>query len=65
MMKPRKLSRVKVERVLAICAHDDDEVIGPGGTLRALADAGSRPSTCRGASVMLPTAVRWGNRWKL
>ena len=32
-------------RVLAICAHDDDEVVGPGGTLRALASAGFEITT--------------------
>ncbi|OPZ84104.1 MAG: 1D-myo-inositol 2-acetamido-2-deoxy-alpha-D-glucopyranoside deacetylase [bacterium ADurb.Bin429] len=32
-------------RILAICAHDDDEVIGPGGTLRKLADAGADITT--------------------
>lgn len=33
------------ERALVICAHDDDEVIGPGGTIRALADAGVEVTT--------------------
>jgi len=28
------------KRALVICAHDDDEVIGPGGTIRKLANAG-------------------------
>jgi LmbE family N-acetylglucosaminyl deacetylase len=32
-------------RALVICAHDDDEVIGPGGTIRRLADAGVRVTT--------------------
>ena len=27
-------------RALVICAHDDDEVLGPGGTIRLLANAG-------------------------
>ena len=33
------------KRALIICAHDDDEVIGPGGTIRKLANAGVRVST--------------------
>ena len=33
------------QRVLAICAHDDDEVIGVGGTLRALANTGAEVTT--------------------
>lgn len=37
-MKPEK-------RALIICAHDDDEVIGAGGTIRKLADAGVTVST--------------------
>ena len=32
-------------RALVLCAHDDDEVIGPGGTIRRLADAGVRVTT--------------------
>jgi LmbE family N-acetylglucosaminyl deacetylase len=32
-------------RALAICAHDDDEVIALGGTIRLLADAGVRITT--------------------
>ncbi len=32
-------------RTLVICAHDDDEVIGPGGTIRLLADAGVEVTT--------------------
>jgi LmbE family N-acetylglucosaminyl deacetylase len=35
----------ETHRVLAICAHDDDEVIGPGGTLRKLANAGAEVTT--------------------
>lgn len=35
----------ETKRVLAICAHDDDEVIGPGGTLRKLANAGAEVTT--------------------
>lgn len=31
--------------VLFICAHDDDEAIGAGGTIRKLADAGTRVVT--------------------
>jgi len=33
------------KRALIICAHDDDEVIGPGGTIRKLADAGVAVTT--------------------
>lgn len=29
-----------MKRALIFCAHDDDEVIGPGGTIRKLANAG-------------------------
>jgi len=32
-------------RALAICAHDDDEVIGAGGTIRALANRAVRVTT--------------------
>lgn len=32
-------------RALVLCAHDDDEVIGPGGTIRRLADAGVHVTT--------------------
>ena len=32
-------------RALVICAHDDDEVIGVGGTIRALVDAGVEVTT--------------------
>ena len=32
-------------RALVICAHDDDEVIGSGGTIRKLANAGVRVTT--------------------
>ena len=31
---------MKTERALVLCAHDDDEVIGMGGTIRKLANAG-------------------------
>lgn len=34
-----------VTRALVICAHDDDEVIGPGGTIRKLANAGVEVTT--------------------
>jgi LmbE family N-acetylglucosaminyl deacetylase len=33
------------KRALIICAHDDDEVIGPGGTIRKLANAGVEVTT--------------------
>lgn len=33
------------ERVLVICAHDDDEIIGSGGTIRKLVDVGVRVTT--------------------
>jgi len=33
------------KRALVICAHDDDEVIGPGGTIRKLADSGVEITT--------------------
>jgi LmbE family N-acetylglucosaminyl deacetylase len=32
-------------RALVICAHDDDEVMGPGATIRKLANSGVRVST--------------------
>jgi LmbE family N-acetylglucosaminyl deacetylase len=32
-------------RALVVCAHDDDEVIGPGGTIRKLVKAGVEVST--------------------
>ncbi len=32
-------------RVLVICAHDDDEVIGAGGTIRKMADSGTEVTT--------------------
>lgn len=32
-------------RALVICAHDDDEVIGPGGTIRKLTNAGVEVTT--------------------
>lgn len=32
-------------RALIICAHDDDEVIGPGGTIRKLVNAGVKVTT--------------------
>ncbi|MDD5706437.1 MAG: PIG-L family deacetylase [Kiritimatiellae bacterium] len=38
-------TREKGTRVLAICAHDDDEVIGVGGTLRSLVTAGADVTT--------------------
>jgi len=36
---------MKNKRALVICAHDDDEVIGMGGTIRRLADSGVRVTT--------------------
>ena len=33
------------QRALIICAHDDDEVIGPGGTIRKLTDSGVEVTT--------------------
>ena len=36
---------IEEKRALVICAHDDDEVIGPGGTIRKLANAGVHIST--------------------
>jgi LmbE family N-acetylglucosaminyl deacetylase len=33
------------KRALVICAHDDDEVIGPGGTIRKLTNAGVEVTT--------------------
>lgn len=39
------MRKTSPQRVLAICAHDDDEVIGAGGTLRALADSGADVTT--------------------
>ena len=33
------------QRALVICAHDDDEVIGPGGTIRKLTDQGVAVTT--------------------
>ena len=37
--------QTKPQRALVICAHDDDEVIGPGGTIRKLANAGVEVTT--------------------
>jgi LmbE family N-acetylglucosaminyl deacetylase len=41
MMKTRNSAK----RALVICAHDDDEVIGAGGTIRKLTDSGVEVST--------------------
>lgn len=35
----------ETKRALVICAHDDDEVIGAGGTIRKLANAGVQITT--------------------
>ena len=35
----------QAKRALVICAHDDDEVIGPGGTIRKLANEGVEVTT--------------------
>jgi LmbE family N-acetylglucosaminyl deacetylase len=38
-------ARDVARRALVICAHDDDEVIGAGGTIRKLANAGTEVTT--------------------
>jgi LmbE family N-acetylglucosaminyl deacetylase len=38
-------AKMEVRRVLVLCAHDDDEVIGPGATIRKLANAGVEVTT--------------------
>jgi LmbE family N-acetylglucosaminyl deacetylase len=39
------MNQQQPNRALVICAHDDDEVIGPGGTIRRLANDGVEVTT--------------------
>jgi LmbE family N-acetylglucosaminyl deacetylase len=39
------MNKERKKRALVICAHDDDEVIGPGGSIRKLSNAGVEVTT--------------------
>lgn len=44
-MATRGDAKTQEQRALVICAHDDDEVIGPGGTIRKMVNAGVEVTT--------------------